>query len=189
LRLRWTQGEKNARKLWQEIKAQGYPGAEETLRHFLQKWRENLSGEVQSRAAVKDAQGRAPSAKHTKWLLFKPNKRKKPWETDFLEQLYQNNPKIAEAQLLTKEFHQLIMSRQEQSQALQTWQEKARASGIGEFIWFANGVEPDRSAVEAACSSQWSQGQVEGKVNRLKYLKRQMFGRAKFDLLRARVLC
>jgi len=80
------------------------------------------------------------------------------------------------------------MSRQDQSQALQVWLEKARASGIGEFIWFANGVEPDRSAVETACSSQWSQGQVEGQVNRLKYLKRQMFGRAKFDLLRARVI-
>ena len=81
-----------------------------------------------------------------------------------------------------------MMSRQEQSDALQLWLERARASGIGELIWFANGVEQDRAAVEAACSSQWSQGQVEGQVNRLKLLKRQMYGRAKFDLLRARVL-
>ncbi len=188
LRRRWTQGEKNGRKLWQEIKAQGYPGAEETLRHFLQKWRDNFGDKVQTRAALNDCKGRAPSAKHTKWLLFGSNNRNKPWETEFLEQLCQNNPEIAKAQLLTKEFHQLIMSRQEQSQALQVWLEKARASGIGEFIWFANGVEPDRSAVEAACSSQWSQGQVEGQVNRLKFIKRQMFGRAKFDLLKARFL-
>ena len=132
LRRRWMQGEKNARKLWQEIKVQGYPGAEETLRHFLQKWRDNFGDKVQTCAALKDCKARAPSAKHTKWLLFGSNKRNKPWETEFLEQLCQNNPEIAKAQLLTKKFHQLIMSRQDQSQSLQLWLEKARASGIGE---------------------------------------------------------
>ena len=71
---------------------------------------------------------------------------------------------------------------------LQEWLDMARASGIGEFVWFVNGVEQDRKAVEAACSHESSQGQVEGQVNRLKLLKRQMYGRAKFDLLRARVL-
>jgi hypothetical protein len=61
-------------------------------------------------------------------------------------------------------------------------------SGVGEFVCFVNGVEQDRKAVEAAFEHEWSQGQVEGQVNRLKLLKRQMYGRAKFDLLRARVL-
>lgn len=106
------QGEKNGRKLWLEIKAQGYPEAEETLRHFLQKWCKNSSDKVQFRAALKDCQGRAPSAKHTKWLLFDSNKRNQPWETEFLEYLCQNNLEIAKARLLIKEFHQLIMSRQ-----------------------------------------------------------------------------
>lgn len=113
LRQQWTQGKRNARKLWLEIKAQGYPGAEETLRHFLQKWRSNFGDKVQIRAALSECKGRAPSAKNIKWLLFGSNNRNKPWETEFLEQLCQNNPEIAKAQLLTKEFHQLIMSRQD----------------------------------------------------------------------------
>ena len=89
---------------------------------------------------------------------------------------------------LTKEFHQMLMSKQDQSIALEIWLKKARSSEVGEFIWFANGVEADRAAVEAAHSSQWSQGQVEGQVNRLKFIKRQMYGRGNFDLLKARVI-
>jgi transposase len=57
------------------------------------------------------------------------------------------------------------------------------------LIWFANGIEQDRAPVEKAFESQWSQGQTEGQVNRLKLIKRQMYGRANFDLLRARVVC
>ncbi len=76
-----------------------------------------------------------------------------------------------------------------QAKDFKRWLEKARASGIGELIWFANGVEQDRAPVEKAFESEWSQGQVEGQVNRLKFIKRQMYGRANFDLLRARVVC
>ena len=68
------------------------------------------------------------------------------------------------------------------------WLERARASGIGELAWFANGIEQDRAAVEKAFESEWSQGQTEGQVTRLKLLKRQMYGRADFDLLRVRVI-
>jgi transposase len=52
----------------------------------------------------------------------------------------------------------------------------------------ATGIRQDYAAVKAAFSSEWSNGQVEGQVKRLKVIKRQMFGRAKFDLLRLRVL-
>ena len=76
-----------------------------------------------------------------------------------------------------------------QPEVFKKWLEKARASGIGELIWFANGVEQDRTPVEKAFESEWSQGQTEGQVNRLKFIKRQMYGRANFDLLRARVVC
>ncbi len=75
-----------------------------------------------------------------------------------------------------------------QSEGFQRWLEKARASGIGELVWFANGIEQDWAPVKKAFESQWSQGQTEGQVNRLKFLKRQMYGRANFDLLRARVV-
>ena len=57
-----------------------------------------------------------------------------------------------------------------------------------EVVSFAAKLRQDLAAVEAAVTSPWSQGQVEGQVNRLKFVKRSMYGRAKFDLLRQRVL-
>ncbi len=78
--------------------------------------------------------------------------------------------------------------RERRPDELNQWLKAAQASGIGELMWFANGVEQDRQAVAEAFANKWSQGQVEGQVNRLKLLKRSMYGCAKFDLLRARVL-
>jgi transposase len=59
---------------------------------------------------------------------------------------------------------------------------------VPELVSFAKGVHRDHRAVQAACTSRWSNGQVEGQINRLKLLKRQMYARANFDLLKARVL-
>lgn len=71
---------------------------------------------------------------------------------------------------------------------LYAWLHRAEGCGIPEFCTLARGMWLDRSAVEAAVATQWSSGQVEGQVNRLKTLKRAMYGRAKFDLLRQRML-
>lgn len=60
--------------------------------------------------------------------------------------------------------------------------------GISELAGLARGLRQDEAAVKAALSSEWSNGQVEGQVNRLKFLKRSMYGSAGFDLLKARVL-
>lgn len=65
---------------------------------------------------------------------------------------------------------------------------KAFDSGVKELRSFANGLQKDFFAVKEATASLWSNGQTEGQVNRLKLLKRQMYGRANFDLLKARVL-
>ena len=64
----------------------------------------------------------------------------------------------------------------------------AGGSGIKELAGFARRLQQDSSAVAEALRSPWSNGQTEGQINRLKFIKRQMYGRAKFDLLRARVL-
>ena len=70
---------------------------------------------------------------------------------------------------------------------LERWLAKAEDLGA-KWKNFAKGLRQDGAAVKAALTSDWSNGQTEGQVNRLKFLKRQMFGRANFDLLRARVL-
>jgi transposase len=71
---------------------------------------------------------------------------------------------------------------------LHAWMKKADASGLHRMQRFVRRLKQDQSAVEAAVEQSWSNGPVEGHINRLKTLKRQMYGRAGFELLRARVL-
>ena len=80
------------------------------------------------------------------------------------------------------------MVRERQPEALFPWLEDATSSGIDALKQFAKGIKQDLAAVTNALSLPWSNGQTEGQVNRLKLIKRQMYGRANFDLLRRRVL-
>jgi transposase len=82
----------------------------------------------------------------------------------------------------------LRLVRNRQSELLDAWMIEVEQSGISELKAFTRGIKQDWAAVNAALSQEWSTGQVEGQVHRLKLLKRQMYGRAKFDLLRAKVL-
>jgi transposase len=75
-----------------------------------------------------------------------------------------------------------------QGEGLESWLLQAESSSIPEFVRLAASFRTDYAAVLAGLMSPWSNGQVEGQVNRLKLIKRQMFGRARFDLLRKRVL-
>ncbi len=88
--------------------------------------------------------------------------------------------------MLTQQF--ALMVRQKEVQALGTWLQAATASGITALKGFARGVWNDLCAVREGIVQAWSNGPVEGHVNKLKTIKRQMYGRAKLDLLRARLL-
>jgi len=105
---------------------------------------------------------------------------------NFVEKLCNICDEVSKARELGREF--IEMFRKRQSEALDTWLEKAKTSGLPDLKNFALGIERDKDAVENALKFEWSNGQVEGNNNRLKMIKRQMYGRAKFDLLRARVL-
>jgi len=76
----------------------------------------------------------------------------------------------------------------DESTQLRRWIEGAKHSEFGAVLRFAYGLQKDISAVAAAVDTSWSTGQVEGQIRRLKAIKRQMYGRAGFELLRARVL-
>jgi transposase len=80
------------------------------------------------------------------------------------------------------------MLRQRHAGGLLTWLENAEQSMVTERHSFATGLRQDEAAVAAALTYEWSNGQVEGQINKLKLLKRQMHGRAKLDLLRVRML-
>ena len=77
------------------------------------------------------------------------------------------------------------MLRQKSKDDLEAWIDRAARSLVASF---ANGVIRDRAAIQNAITSQWSNGQTEGQITKLKLVKRQMYGRGKIDLLQARVI-
>lgn len=101
----------------------------------------------------------------------------------FLEELYRASPELAELAHLGREFFRIVRNRD--LTAWPQWLEAAKFTGLRRFV---AGLLKDRHAVEAALTMPWSNGPVEGQVHRLKLIKRQMYGRAGFDLLRLRVL-
>ena len=128
---------------------------------------------------------RLPSARQATWMLLLTDELEDE-EQRVIELLCRLSPEIARAQELALSFVGLIKERRVDD--LRGWLIEAGRSGVAEFRSFANGITSDIGAVRAALEYEWSQGQVEGQVHRLKLVKRQMYGRAKLDLLRARVL-
>jgi transposase len=96
------------------------------------------------------------------------------------------NEELRAVYLMSQEFVTMLKERQEE--ALDSWLKRAKACHVTELASFVNGIHRDYAAVRAAFSSEWSNGITEGHINRLKFLKRQMFGRAHLDLLRVKVL-
>ena len=103
-----------------------------------------------------------------------------------LGQIQAQNSALAKAIELSQDFAKLL--RQRQPEKLDSWLERAAQSALKAFERFAAGLREDYKAVKAGMTLPWSNGPVEGHINRLKMLKRQMFGRANIDLLRLRVL-
>jgi transposase len=87
---------------------------------------------------------------------------------------------------LAQDFASLI--RQRQPTQLEPWLIRAATSALPPFRRLAKGLRADMAAVQAAVTLPWSRGAIEGQINRLKMLKRQMFGRAHVDLLARRFL-
>jgi transposase len=114
-------------------------------------------------------------------VLRKPEDRSAE-DLHLLDLVEQAHPQVKVACALAQAFVQMIRNRN--ASALQPWLEEAARSGVSELRTFATSIKRD----QAALTYEWSQGQVEGQINRLKLLKRQSYGRASFDLLRHRVL-
>lgn len=126
-----------------------------------------------------------PSAREAAWMLLRGDELTDE-EQPVVEMLRRLSPEVARAQELALSFVGLVKERD--ADELCGWLIEAQQSGVAEFRSFANGITADLQAVRAALGSEWSNGQVEGQVHRLKLIKRQMYGRGKPDLLRARVL-
>jgi len=128
----------------------------------------------------------ALSASQATWLFFRKDEDLKPEEQENLRQLRQASPDLETAYQLVKEF--LHMVHELTGERLEEWLGKVEASHLPAFQSFVTGVQQDKDAVLAGLTLPWSNGPVEGHVNRLKLIKRSMYGKAELNLLKLRVL-
>lgn len=184
LRQRWEEGCYNASQLYREIKAQGYQGCRPSVQRYLSQWRKKLPPVLQKVQSLPVFSPPAP--RQTVWWLLKEKTTLTPEQQSFCQELNQLSPAITQGQKLVQEFRSLLRGRDESG--YETWREKIAQSGLKELQSFAQGLLKDDAAVRAAFSSDWSNGQVEGQVNKIKMIKRTMYGRASFSLLRARLI-
>ncbi len=120
------------------------------------------------------------------WLVLTSVDKLDGEERHRIHLIEQVHPDLQTAIQLAQEF--AVMLRHRLSERLDPWLEQAARSSLPALHRFVTGVHRDYAALKAGLSLAWSNGQTEGQVNRLKFLKRQSFGRANFDLLRLRVL-
>ncbi len=128
---------------------------------------------------------RPPPPREAAWMLLQLE-RVKDERQIVIERLCQLFPDLKTARELALDFARMVRRRVKDQ--LPEWLRAAAQSRLKELVGFARGISEDYEAVRNALTYGWSNGQLEGQVNRLKMIKRMMYGRAKFDLLRARVL-
>jgi transposase len=185
LHRRWQEGCHNAAALFHEIRLQGYAGQRTTVRDYVRQWR--TAGLCGAGEASPGSLQRQPSLRSLAWLIVRNPDSLSESEQELVRQVSASHPQLEKATALAQAFAEMV--RQRQADQLGDWLEGAQGSGIGVLRRFAVSLRQDEAAVGAALSLPWSNGPTEGHVNRLKLLKRQMYGRAGLDLLRIRTLC
>ncbi|GAC1566179.1 MAG: hypothetical protein NVS2B2_38720 [Ktedonobacteraceae bacterium] len=181
LATRWMQGHHNGNQLIREIRAQGYQGCDTQAREIITQLRKMYPD-------VASLPRRGPSSEPSPPLpvLSAKPKRLREEEQAELSCLLETSEEIRLVYRLLQTF--LEMVRERQSERLPGWMKEARTSKVKELQSFVTGVERDYEAVQAGLSLHWSQGPVEGTVNKIKTHKRLMYGRAGFALLRQKLL-
>jgi transposase len=183
---RIAEGCTNAAALHRELVAQGCRVSPAVVRRYVTK-RLAAVGEV--RARVNAARPPAPPLPSPKQLSFDWVRRRADRADDQqarLDAIRGRSAELSTALDLADEFAALI--RKQSPGTLADWLARVEASACPELRRFAEGIRRDEAAVREAVTGPWSNGPVEGHVNRLKLIKRQMYGRAGFKLLRARVI-
>ncbi|MDQ3816982.1 MAG: transposase [Acidobacteriota bacterium] len=178
---RWREGEHNAFRLRQELTAQGYRGGVDAVQRFVREWRQTPIG--QSLCPVPT---RGVSPRQAAKLLLHADAAGQEWKRVYVVKLCEASPQVRVLQRLGLSFQEMV--KEKRADLFDDWLKRVQRSGLSDLQKWADGLVSDEAAVRNALSTEWSNGQVEGQVNRLKTIKRQMYGRAKFDLLRAHVL-
>ncbi len=178
---RVKEGYGNAIAILSELQQQGFLGRYGTVSRFVA---EVKAASLHPTSAPKPKKPWSPS--RVAWLLVKSDAELTDDEKNALLHIKAVDSTVQVAHTLGQRF--LKMIRQADSEALFPWLQDVSESSIPALKNFAKGIKADLNAVTNALKLPWSQGQTEGQVNRLKLIKRQMYGRANFDLLRKRVI-
>jgi transposase len=172
----WTAGRRNGLALWRALRERGFRGC----RGVVSEW----SGRSKrAEKAEAGAIGCAPSARTIARLLTIGRDQLSKAQTITVAAIERGVGALDETRDILADFQRII--RRKALPELDAWLARAARSLIAAF---ANGIIKDKSAVEAAIASTWSNGQTEGQICKLKLVKRQMDGRGKIDLLQARVI-
>jgi transposase len=193
LQQRWAEGCHHGGKLFSEIRERGYVGAYCTLAKFLSRWRQlsrakvtTVSAEAKPEDTLATPAARQVSPQVAAALLSKFRTELTPQQAEIVDTFKQQCPGFAVMRQLVLNFRSLL--RVGKLGPLRRWMKRARKAGIHALTRFVRTLRQDLRAVEGAVTEPWSNGPVEGHINRLKMLKRQMYGRAGVELLRARLL-
>ncbi|MCB0033447.1 MAG: ISL3 family transposase [Anaerolineales bacterium] len=192
LEKRWQEGCHDATKLWQEINEQGFKGSASLVRRWAvpkrqkPRQRKGSPNSISKTKLPKPKLAPAWSAQKTSWVFVKPPNDLTEKEDEILQRLLNHKPIFQSVYELTQQF--VTMIRGQQLEVLDSWMRAAKNSTVNRLADFAKGLEQDLAAVKASLIYKWSTSPVEGQINRLKLIKRTMYGRAKFDLLKKRVL-
>ena len=179
-------GRDHVAELHRELAAKGYEGSPDSVRRFVTKRMAVLGKKRDRRNAARPRSPPAPSARTLAFDVLRAEQKRKAEEEARAQILRGIDEEFREVLALADEFIALI--RKERVEPLAAWLGRAEKSTSAEVRGFAQGVRQDEGAVSAAITEKWSNGPVEGAVNRLKTIKRGMYGRAGFELLRRRVL-
>jgi transposase len=187
----WNHGCRHGWHRFRTIRNQGFQGQDGMVALYVRRMRQaqglapGQRRSAQPLPAVTETPRRPLTPRRATGLVLRPPKQPSDEAHHQLAQLT-DPPALAEAVALAQDFAGLVRPRQ--PAPLEPWLARAAQSALPPFRRFANGLRADRAAVEAAVTLPWRQGPSDGQINRLKLLTRQMFGRARLDLLARRLL-
>lgn len=187
---RWNEGCRNGQQLFRELRAAGYPGGRTGVTRYVTALRRRCGLPARSHAhggtAATQPTVHRTSARWVVWVVLRHPDGRTTDQQAYLSRLCSTSGTTALVVSICQQFATLL--RERRGRDLDAWTQEAQESGAIELEGFVRSIRQDWTAVIAGLSREISNGQTEGQVNRLKTIKRQMYGRANFDLLRKRVL-
>ena len=172
----WSNGCRNGVELWRRLRMQGFRGSSRVVSEWATRRR-------RAEKATDQQLQKVPSARTIARLMTTARDHLSKVDTVTIAAIEANLPTLVEARTLIDRFH--LMIRKKIEVELDPWITDAGPSLIAAF---ATGIKRDKDSVRAAIIEPWSNGQTEGQITKLKLVKRQMYGRAKLDLLQARLI-